>query len=323
MKQAPVVETWPPDHPRWAELTDFIARQGQTNWVGFSAPWHCSSHLLVALGEGKQITGFLRYVIQAIGADEERPAVELHGEPLLEAKVLAFAVDETHRRQGIGRALQIALLQQAKAQGLYQVRSHSSGSNQANHQLKLALGYGVHPIVRGQDDRGAYFILSLHADLPRLLQSESPPANIHALSGGLTLHRHEQADPDFRRILQGQLNGYNETAVGLPPLESTPLVLKLYDADQQTIGGLIALTFWGWLRIDLLVVDERVRGRGLGRQLLYWAEDEARRRGCTQAHTSTYGFQALGFYQHLGYTVVGELADYPTGQTLYWLRKLL
>jgi GNAT superfamily N-acetyltransferase len=226
MNQAPVVEVWPPEHPRGAELADFIARQGQTNWVAFHAPWHRSSHLLVALGAGQQITGFLRYVIQAIGADEERPAVELGGEPLLEAKVLAFAVDEAHRRQGIGRALQIALVQQAKAQGLYQVRSHSSGDNRANHQLKLGLGYGVHPIVRGQDERGAYFVLPLHADLPRLLPPAPPQTNRHALPGGLTLHSHDQADPDFRRILQHKLNAYNETAVAAPRPTPAPMAFR-------------------------------------------------------------------------------------------------
>ena len=45
--------------------------------------------------------------------------------------------------------------------GCYQIRSHSSGDNQANHYLKLSLGYGVHPIIRGEDQRGVYFVLPL------------------------------------------------------------------------------------------------------------------------------------------------------------------
>ena len=44
-------------------------------------------------------------------------------------------------------------------------------------------------------------------------------------------------------------------------------------------------------------------------------------RGCTRAHTSTYAFQALAFYQRHGYRVIGQLDDYPDGYTLYWLRK--
>jgi hypothetical protein len=45
------------------------------------------------------------------------------------------------------------------------------------------------------------------------------------------------------------------------------------------------------------------------------------RRGCTRAHTSTYAFQALAFYQRHGYQVIGQLDDYPDGYTFYWLRK--
>jgi GNAT superfamily N-acetyltransferase len=89
------------------------------------------------------------------------PEVWLNGERLIEAKVIAFGVDETHRRKGIGRALQEMLIRRACALHCYQVRSHSGGEHLENHALKLAMGFGVHPIVRGDDDRGAYFILPL------------------------------------------------------------------------------------------------------------------------------------------------------------------
>jgi GNAT superfamily N-acetyltransferase len=71
--------------------------------------------------------------------------------------VMAFAVVETHRRQGIGRALQTEALRLAQRLGCHQLRSHSSGSNVANHQLKLAMGFAIHRIVRGDDHQGAYF----------------------------------------------------------------------------------------------------------------------------------------------------------------------
>ena len=154
------IEEWNEDHPNFPELMDFIQRQGQTDWATFSAAWHQRSHLLVAR-RGEALAGFLRFVIQPIGPDADCPPVQFQGADLLEAKVLAFAVDHLYRRQGIGRQLQEALIQRAQAHGCYQIRSHSSGDNLANHQLKLSLGYGVHPIVRGDDHRGAYFILPL------------------------------------------------------------------------------------------------------------------------------------------------------------------
>jgi hypothetical protein len=35
----------------------------------------------------------------------------------------------------------------------------------------------------------------------------------------------------------------------------------------------------------------------------------------------TFSFQARRFYEKEGYRVVGELADYLPGETLYWVRK--
>lgn len=164
MNQSPItIEEWSETHPRWPELMAFIAVQNQTNWVNFKADFHLSSHLLVARLD-EVIAGFLRFVIQEIGPDMDCPPVIFEGVLLTEAKVLAFGVDPAYRRQGIGWALQESLLGRAKKLGCYQVRSHSSGSNEANHQLKLAMGFAVHPIVRGEDKRGVYFIMPLKMD---------------------------------------------------------------------------------------------------------------------------------------------------------------
>jgi GNAT superfamily N-acetyltransferase len=154
------VAEWQIGHPRWEELQRVIVEMGQTGWVESTAPYHRSSHLLVAL-VGEEIAGFLRFVVQPIGPELDRPPVMLDDEILMEAKVLAFASVPAFRRRGLGRALQEATIERAVALGCHQVRSHSGGSNVANHRLKLAMGFGVHPIVRGDDKGGAYFILPL------------------------------------------------------------------------------------------------------------------------------------------------------------------
>jgi len=156
------IEEWDDHHPRFPALMGFIQREGQSDWATFNADWHQSSHLLVAR-RGQTLVGFLRFVIQPIGPDADCPPIQFQGGNLLEAKVLAFAVDEAYQRQGIGRQLQETLIQRAQALGCHQIRSHSGGDQLANHHLKLALGYGIHPIVRGADKRGAYFILPLSA----------------------------------------------------------------------------------------------------------------------------------------------------------------
>lgn len=154
------IENWDSAHPTWDRLLALASEVGQLDWVNFMGEWHHSEHCLVARAEG-EVLGFLRFVVQEIGPDSDCPPVRLKGESLREAKVIAFAVKDSHRRRGIGRLLQERLIREAKSLGLFQVRSHSGGDNTANHQLKLSLGYGVHPIVRGEDRRGAFFILPL------------------------------------------------------------------------------------------------------------------------------------------------------------------
>lgn len=67
-----------------------------------------------------------------------------------------------------------------------------------------------------------------------------------------------------------------------------PLVVFLREAETGEIaGGLVGMTFWGWLHIELLWVREDLRHAGHGRRLVEEAEGEARRRGCRRAFLST------------------------------------
>jgi GNAT superfamily N-acetyltransferase len=160
MTEALMIEAWTTDHTRWAELLALVASQEQAAWVAATYPWHRSTHMLVALQDAT-IVGFLRFVVQRIGAEDALDRVMLDGEALIEAKVLAFAMAPAARRKGVGRALQEQALAMAKRLGCYQVRSPSGGAQSANHHLKLAMGFGIHPIVRGNDRHGAYFIMPL------------------------------------------------------------------------------------------------------------------------------------------------------------------
>lgn len=154
------IAEWSAQHERWDEALALVAELQQADWVAMTAPWHHSSHLLVALQDWA-VAGFLRFVVQEIGPELDRPPVLFDGRPLIEAKVLAFGVLPAFRRRGIGRRLQETAIERASSLGCYQVRSHSSGANMENHRLKLALGFGVHPIVRDEDTTGVFFVRPL------------------------------------------------------------------------------------------------------------------------------------------------------------------
>jgi GNAT superfamily N-acetyltransferase len=89
----------------------------------------------------------------------------------------------------------------------------------------------------------------------------------------------------------------------------------------KIVGGLRAITLWNWLFVYILWVDESFRGKGIGKRMMLAAEREAVKRGCLHAHLDTFDFQALPFYQKLGYEIFGQLQDYPVGHRRYYLQK--
>lgn len=124
--------------------------------------------------------------------------------------------------------------------------------------------------------------------------------------------------PEQRDVIVGGLVAYNDAAA---QREHYGEVAVLAHSGDQLVGGLLGFTSWNWLFIKQLWIDETFRGRGLGRQLIAAAEAEAVRRGCAHVHCDTFGFQALPFYQKLGFEIFGQLADYPPGHTRYFLQK--
>jgi ribosomal protein S18 acetylase RimI-like enzyme len=53
------------------------------------------------------------------------------------------------------------------------------------------------------------------------------------------------------------------------------------------------------------------------------AEAEAIRRGCHNIVVDTHSFQAPGFYQKLGFEIVGVYPEYPRGHLLLNMAKKL
>ncbi len=127
--------------------------------------------------------------------------------------------------------------------------------------------------------------------------------------------------PEDRAAILSALNHYNLANAPDPKFQMLGLLLKS-DAG-ETIGGLWGRSAYEWLFVELLVVPESLRGRGIGTRLMQQAEAVARERGLTGVWLDTFAFQALSFYEKLGYTVFGELKDHPRGISQYWLQKRL
>ncbi|RKU32383.1 hypothetical protein C6496_24190 [Candidatus Poribacteria bacterium] len=153
------IEEMTPDHPDWQELVNVITQENQTGWAFNQHFEQFARYFLAAKQEGK-IVGFLMFVVWDIGPhDRDHPPIQVDGQTLREAKIIAFGVKEAYRRQGIGKALQEYTLKRAKELDCYQVRSVSDMDHPENHQLKLSMGFAVEPMER--EEPSLTFIMPL------------------------------------------------------------------------------------------------------------------------------------------------------------------
>jgi len=127
------------------------------------------------------------------------------------------------------------------------------------------------------------------------------------------------AEADAAHIV-AQTRAYNR---GYTPRDVRTLCVFARADDDCLIGGLTAITYWQFLEVDYLWVDQDHRRSGHGARLMAAAEAEALQRGCRQALVDTFSFQALGFYQALGYQEFGRLAGFCGQYDRHYLRKVL
>jgi GNAT superfamily N-acetyltransferase len=122
--------------------------------------------------------------------------------------------------------------------------------------------------------------------------------------------------------LSSGLEAFNQNIPLARDRTKRPLAVFLR-RDGRVVGGASGDTHYGWLYLDLLWVEESLRGAGWGRQLVERFESEAMTRGAQRAWVDTYGFQAPDFYERLGYREFGRLEDFPPGSARHFLWKSL
>ncbi len=125
---------------------------------------------------------------------------------------------------------------------------------------------------------------------------------------------------DVRAISRG-LSGHNRRQ-GVRG-KGERLVVIVRQNNNTIIGGLIGVTYWGWLDLQHVWVDEAWRGRNYGARMLTMAEQEARRRGCTDVFTDVPEFCEVSFFEKRGYQTFTTLEDRPSGYRTHFMRKAL
>jgi len=128
------------------------------------------------------------------------------------------------------------------------------------------------------------------------------------------------AEADARRLYD-EVRAFNGRATGLPKYRSFAVFLR--ETDGALRGGVEGGLWGNALHVNVLWVDEALRGRGHASALMRAAEAHGRASGAKFAYVETLSFQARPFYEKLGYRVFGELPEIADGATMYFMARPL
>jgi GNAT superfamily N-acetyltransferase len=127
--------------------------------------------------------------------------------------------------------------------------------------------------------------------------------------------------PVIVRMLADDFLGRQREDTSLPLNENYIAAFREIDADPNNelivaeLGGEIvgtlqlvitpSLSYKGSKRsmVESVRVDSKLRGQGIGRQMMLWAMERARERGCISMHLTSHGERqdAHRFYEKLGF----------------------
>jgi len=143
----------------------------------------------------------------------------------------------------------------------------------------------------------------------------------HFAMNGVKIEIRSDPSQVERDLLFSSLAKFNESQVGDARFKEFGIFA--YGESESIIAGLLGFILWNGFFISTLWVDEPLRRKGMGRQLLAKAEELAIQNGCCLIHLDTFDFQARGFYEKNGFQVFGAIEDYPIGHKRYYLLKRL
>jgi GNAT superfamily N-acetyltransferase len=131
----------------------------------------------------------------------------------------------------------------------------------------------------------------------------------------------ENPDAAAARVVAEGLLDFNRRVLGDP--HEKQLAVFVRDPSGRVVGGLVGHVRWSWVYVAKLWLPNELRGRGLGTRIVREIEDYARRHDCHGISLDTFEYQALPFYEKLGYERFGVLEGYPPGYRQFFLKKTL
>jgi ribosomal protein S18 acetylase RimI-like enzyme len=131
----------------------------------------------------------------------------------------------------------------------------------------------------------------------------------------------EDATKEEENILQEGLYQNAISAKGMS--RSRSFFFFIRDPEKIIIAGVKGVSLYGGLYVDMLWVMPKMQRKGLGSKLIRECEKLGRERHCSFTNLITMDWEALPFYQKLGFEIEFTREGYEKKSKMYHLRKNL
>jgi hypothetical protein len=129
----------------------------------------------------------------------------------------------------------------------------------------------------------------------------------------------DNPDPLDLQFIRQDNDGHH--AAHTPPVDWLPLGVFMRDMQGNLIAGVVGGSYWGWLYVATLWVNDPLLSKSYGLRLLKEAEKEGLRRECGHTFIETVDYDSMLFYESLDYFVVKKTEE--SGTTRYAMQKEL
>ena len=128
----------------------------------------------------------------------------------------------------------------------------------------------------------------------------------------------DEPDPLDLAFLEDRLAQAAVSAAGVGDEREFAVIVR---DDGRIVAGASGSMWGGGCQVHVVWVDDTLRHRGLGRELMAEVERQAKNRGCRLVMGLTYDVLTGNYYERLGYRTIGVIEDYPAGTSTRWYCK--
>lgn len=135
----------------------------------------------------------------------------------------------------------------------------------------------------------------------------------------LKLYFEENPNQEDIQILIRGITDFAKQQRGFEALDFFAFFIR--DENNIIVGGCSGGTLYGGLHIDNLWVSNLIRNTGWGTKLIHAALTYGKEKNCNFASVNTMDWEALGFYQKLGFKIEFQRSGFHKNSIFYFLRK--